>query len=317
LLFLMLFTVIQTQVPADPTAAISLYGRGEYARAAELFAGQCPDRQDCGETRLWLGRSYYKLHRWDDAIREISAAVQSAPSNGHYHLWLGRAYGEKAAHASIFAALSPAKKVGEEFELAQKLDPSNLEIRFDVLQFYLDAPGFIGGGMDKADAQARAIEQLNKRAGQVARARILEHDKKWADALNALTQSTLDFPRDPEVYEALADFHFKRNNFVDAEDGASRAMALRSWYPMALWIQAASRVQQGKDLGAAVDSLDRLAKGPIGEQDPTFEQIYYWLGMARLAQNKVEKAREAFLIALRHDPDYKAAQSALSKLKSE
>lgn len=315
MLLLLLLIVFQAPVRDDLAEAITHYGRGEFAQAAEMLARQCANNRPCGEARLWLGRSYYKLHRWDEAIRELKTAIQTSPSNSQCHLWLGRAYGGKAAHASFLTALGPAKRVGAEFEAAQRLDPGNLEVRFDLLQFYLDAPGMIGGGRDKAEAQARAIDRLNRRAGQTAQARIFEHDKKWPEALKELTQSTLDFPNDPESHVELADFLFKRNDFARAEESAARALALRSGYPMALWIQAACRIRQNKDLPAAVASLNRLLEGPLDEQDPNFEHIHYWLGMAFMTQGKKTEARDAFRTALRYDPNHKAARSALSQLK--
>jgi tetratricopeptide (TPR) repeat protein len=306
---------VQSADPADLTTAIAHYGRGQFSEAAEMLARQCANNRACGEARLWLGRSYYKLYRWDDAIRELKTAVQTTPTNSQNHLWLGRAYGGKAAHASFLTALGPAKKVGTEFEAAQRLDPGNLEIRFDLLQFYLNAPGMIGGGRDKAEAQATSIDRLNRRAGQTARACLFEHDKKWPEALKELIQSTLDFPHDPESHGELAEYLFKRNDFVRAEEAAASALALRTWYPMVLWVQAVCRIQQKKDVTAAVASLNRLLEGPLDEQDPNFEDIHYWLGMGCLAQEKKTEARDAFRTALRYDPSHKAAQSALSQLK--
>lgn len=319
MLSLLIFVLFTSQGPGkmDLSKAVSLYGQGSFIQVASVLAPLCPDQVDCGEARLWLGRSYFKMHRWDDAIRELKTTVHLSPSNSHYHLWLGRAYGEKAAHVSIFAALGPAGKVVGEFETAQKLAPSDLEIHFDLLQFYLAAPGIIGGGRDKAEAQAKAIAQINKRAGQTAQARLHEHDKKWAEALQELTQSTKDFPNDPEAHGELADFLFKRKDYQGAEAAAAKALALRSWHPMAQFIQAACQVQQRTNLETAEASLLRLTEGPLQEQDPNFEHVYYWLGVARLAQDKVTAAREAFLAALRYDPDHKDAQTALSKLKSD
>jgi predicted Zn-dependent protease len=56
-------------------AAIDSYEHGKFQNAAAMFAGLSGrDPKDDG-LRLWLGRTYFKLHHWDDAIREFEQAV--------------------------------------------------------------------------------------------------------------------------------------------------------------------------------------------------------------------------------------------------
>jgi tetratricopeptide (TPR) repeat protein len=94
--------------------------------------------------RLWLGKAYLKLQRWDDAIRELQLAVQAEPANCLFHLWLGRAYGHKASHVAFFRAMGLAGNVRDQFERARSLCPEKLEVRFDLLDFYFQAPGIVG-----------------------------------------------------------------------------------------------------------------------------------------------------------------------------
>src|SRR5579875_3796773 len=56
-------------------------------------------------------RVYYQEEQWDAAISDCEAAVQASPNNSEYHLWLGRAYGRKAAHSSLVGAYKLARKV--------------------------------------------------------------------------------------------------------------------------------------------------------------------------------------------------------------
>src|ERR1051325_1119607 len=46
-----------------------------------------------------LARSYFSMQKWDRAIVAAEKAVSLAPNNSQYHMWLGRAYGEKADHS--------------------------------------------------------------------------------------------------------------------------------------------------------------------------------------------------------------------------
>ena len=191
-------------------AAIKLYEHGEYGQAVSLLSQQVQILPENGSLLLWLGKSYLKLRKWDDAIRELEKAVQCEPSNALYHLWLGRAYGRKAENSSFLTAIGPARRVGKEFEIAVRLDPANLDARFDLLEFCLNAPGIVGGGRDKAIEQAAAIARINPLSGYGARAQIYEKDGKWDLALQELTRATVEFPDSARAYKDLADLLFQR-----------------------------------------------------------------------------------------------------------
>lgn len=131
---------------------------------------------------LQAGRDYYNHGKHDEAIKELQEAVRLQPNSSEAHLWLGRALGRKAEKSSRFRAAFIVGDVRRAFERAVQLDPSNVEARSDLLDFYLEAPGMFGGGVDKAKAQAEAIAQLNRAEGHSARARIAAKEKRYQDA---------------------------------------------------------------------------------------------------------------------------------------
>ena len=93
-------------------------------------------RQDA-EAHHLLSRAYFALNSFDAAIREGEAAVALAPNNADYHLWLGRAYGRKAEHASWFTAASLAGKMRDQFERAVQLNGNDISARTDLSEFYI------------------------------------------------------------------------------------------------------------------------------------------------------------------------------------
>jgi len=48
--------------------------------------------------------------------------------------------------SSFFSAAGLAKKVRASFERAVELDGSNVQARSDLAEFYMEAPGVMGGG---------------------------------------------------------------------------------------------------------------------------------------------------------------------------
>lgn len=295
------------------TEAVNLYDHGKYQQALQILS-QKNTSQDDGEVRLWLGKAHLKLRKWDDAIRELQEAARIDPSNGKYHHWLGRAYGEKALHVSFLSSSGWARKVAQEFETAVELSPRNMEARFDLLQFYLEAPGMLGGGKHKAGAEAKEIAAIDPMQGYRARAMVYEQDKKWAEARQQLTQATTEFPNDAVAFTNLADFLLDRRDYAGAESSAGKALELDRGNTKAQFIQSAAAVGLIRDLPAAQKSLSELTARPLGDSDPGFEDVYYWLGRAYQEDGKSSEARQAFQTALKFDPEHKAAQTALSHI---
>jgi tetratricopeptide (TPR) repeat protein len=297
------------------SAAIRFYTLGEYHKAVETLLSQSRAKPQAADLKLWLGKSYFRLRRWDESIREFENATQIDPSSGIYHLWLGRAFGRKAEHAPFFLAMGPARRVLKEFETAVRLSPDNIDARFDLLEYCLSAPGILGGGHDRAKKQIEEIERINSRLGYTARSRLYEDEKKYDPARDELFKATVEFPTQAASFVDLADYYFRRMDYANAEPNAKRALELaRSPNHKAQLILSASRVRLLKTLPEAEKSLNALSSGPLEDDDPPYEDIFYWLGQARLALGTKEEARQAFESSLRFNPDHSRAKAAMAQL---
>jgi tetratricopeptide (TPR) repeat protein len=290
--------------------AIRFYEKGEFKQAITVLLQLMGPSPDDPDVRLWLGKSYLKICDWDAAVREMEKTVQLRPS-AQNHLWLGRAYGAKASHVVFFSAPGWARRVLKEFETARALSPDNLDARFDLIEYYLGAPGFLGGGKDKADAEARAIEMLNPMKGHLARSTILSKDKKWDLAKKELIQATIDFPNNPNAFKDLADFLLGRQDYGGALQNARKALALDKESKGSQLIVAAALIQLRIDLDESEKLLRGLASGPLIENGPGFEEVYYWLGEYHLARGDKAKAQDAFKRALAFNPEYDRAKTKL------
>ena len=295
--------------------AIRFYQKGEFKEAVSLLQQMRSNSPDNADVRLWLGKSYLKVRDWDNAVQEMEKNTQLRPSSAQSHLWLGRACGARAAHSFFVKALGWARRVIKEFETANRLSPENLDVRFDLLDFYLAAPAMVGGGKEKADAEAQAIAKLDPRKGYNARAAILSKEKKWDLAKKELIQATIDYPDDVNACKDLADFLLDRQDFEGALQYANKALALDNGSKRSRLIMAAAITQLRTDLDYSTKALMALASGSLADDDPAFEEVYYWLGEDFLAKGEKTKAREAFESALAFNPDYGKAKEQISKLR--
>lgn len=130
-----------------------------------------------------LGQVAWGARRYEQAAAWFERAVQLDATNAEYHLWLGRAYGRQARLAGASEQFFLARKVRRHLEKAVELNPNHIAARLDLMEYYLQAPSLLGGGLGKAHLQAAAIADRDARQGDLAwqrcrqaetRARLLE-----------------------------------------------------------------------------------------------------------------------------------------------
>jgi tetratricopeptide (TPR) repeat protein len=141
------------------------------------------------------------------AIEKGESLVETRADDALAWLWLGRAYGRQAQAAGLLSKASWAGKCREAFETSVKLDGGNIDARWDLMQFYLQAPGFMGGGVDKARAQASAIGKVNAGLGHLATAAIAQSEEEKPAAIEAhYRQALAAAPRENRIRLAWSAF---------------------------------------------------------------------------------------------------------------
>jgi len=175
-----------------------------------------------------LCRVFYSQDEADEAIRECELAVSTAPANSDLasdsELWLGRAYGMKARHAGPMIGFTLARKVEASFARAVELNPANVAALNDLGEYYVAAPFFIGGSIDKARALASRMMPRFPAAAHRLLARI-------ADSNNDLVTSESEFKqavaaeRSPGAWIDLAQFYQSHARPDDALAAVKSALA--------------------------------------------------------------------------------------------
>lgn len=115
----------------------------------------------------------------ESAVTWLEQSVTLAPRISVYHHRLGDAYGRWAQKASIFSALGHARKCLRAYQRAVEIDPDNIAARFSLFTFYRSAPAIIGGGTERAAAEADAIKRLDPDRGRIAWAALHVSQKRF------------------------------------------------------------------------------------------------------------------------------------------
>ena len=163
------WTLAATASPQERLAdGVALVEQRRWAEARQFFADWLRRRPTDAQAHFYLGRIAFGQHDYDTAAARFEAAVELHTHKADFHLWLGRAYGRQAEHAFVLKQPWLAGKARRQFETAVALDPQSVAARWALMEYYLKAPGFLGGSRDKARAEARAIERCDAAAGRAA-----------------------------------------------------------------------------------------------------------------------------------------------------
>jgi tetratricopeptide (TPR) repeat protein len=264
-----------------------------------------------------LCRAHFTLGNWDRGISACEKAVSLDADNGQYHLWLGRIYGEKADHASFLSAAGLAKKVRNELETAVRLDPNNAAARIDLAEFYLEAPGIVGGGKDKALAQAEKLTALDPVKAGWVKGRLAEKSKNLAAAELAYRAAVEASHGRADAWVNLGRFYRNTGRLPEMQEAIEHVSSAPLNQPSILMDAAGVLIRTGRDQQLAVQYLRRYISSNASAEDEPLFKAHYLLGT--LLQQPGDKAATAqeYRAALALAKEFSLAQSALNRLDHE
>jgi len=311
LALLLLLLAASTAAWADSAKEMLAAGRVDDA-ITELNVRLSSAAADAESSNL-LCRAYFALENWDRAESSCKKAVSLDPENSRYHLWLGRVYGEKADRVNFLSAASLAGKVRGEFERAVQLNPNDVDARLDLAEFYLEAPGIVGGGEDKAREEALAIAAINPAREHWVYARIAEKRKDSATAEREYHQYIDLSKGDAEAWLNLVLFLRRQKRYDDME----RALVKLSQAPLSkpdVLVEAAEILYRaGRKYPFATELLHRyLDSGPV-EAAPAFKARYL-LGLLLEKQGDKAGAAQEYRASLSLARNFGVAQQALNRV---
>jgi Tfp pilus assembly protein PilF len=192
-LLLMFAVPLIAASPEVVERARGLYEKTEYHASLRLLEGDpAPD----ADTFALIGQNYFMLENYGKATQALEKACEFAPKVFAYHLWLGRAYGRRAERDGWFSAASHASKARQALETAVALAPNDIDALNDLFDYYLGAPGVLGGGVDKAEALAKRFERDRPDEYQHEMALLADHKKQFPEALAHLKKAWELAPND-------------------------------------------------------------------------------------------------------------------------
>jgi tetratricopeptide (TPR) repeat protein len=245
--------------------ATQLYQHTNFERSLKELAGL---PQNDPAVQHLIGRNQYMLGEFKKASEAFEKAFAADPGNSDYAMWLGRAYGRRAETSSPFTAPGYASKTHQYFERAVALNPRNLEAMNDLLEYYLEAPGFLGGGFDKASALVVKIGQADPVEGTWAQAKLAEKKKEFRTAEERLRQAAQLAPQQIGRVIDLARFLSRQGRYEEAEQSFQKAEKIAPNSPKLMYERAEAYIEAKRNLPTAKTLLQKYLSSPLTADDP-------------------------------------------------
>jgi tetratricopeptide (TPR) repeat protein len=260
-----------------------------------------------------LCRAYFQYDDWDRAESRCKRAVELQPNNSVFHRWLGRVYGEKAERANILSAAGLAGKTRDEFQRAAQLDPRDTDAGVDIAEYYLEAPSIMGGGQDKARAQAKIVGRVSPGEEHWIYARIAEKNKDFETAEREYRQMIDVAQGDAEAWLNLGFFYRNRKRYDEMEQAFVKMQQAPMPHREVMVEAANSMLRTGRAFPFAIQLLRRyFAEGPV-EEAPAFK-AHYLLGQLLEKQGDKAGAAAEYRSALALARNYGPARESLQRV---
>jgi tetratricopeptide (TPR) repeat protein len=249
--------------------AQDLYSRTDYQTSLTLAH---ESGASSGAAYFLTGRDQFMLGEYKKAAEALERAFAIEPANAEYALWLGRSYGRRAETALPFVASKYAGKARAYFEKAVALDPQNQQALNDLFDYYLEAPGFLGGGYDKAAAIAKRIGEHNPAEGHLAEAKLADRRRQFDTAEEQLRRAIDIAPRQVAHVLDLARYLARHGQIEESEAAFDQAERLAPNASEVLFARAEIYVQQKRNLDQARALLKRYLQSDLTPDDPSRAQ---------------------------------------------
>ena len=263
---------------SDMERARGLYQKTDYSGALKVLGG-LPEKN--GDAYALMGQAQFMNGEYKRAAESFEKAIAQDPQSSHYVHWLGRAYGRQAESASPFTVPGLAVKTRQAFEKAVAMDPSNKEALNDLFEYYMDAPGFLGGGLNRAQDLVARIARIDEAEGMYAQAQLADKRKDFNSAEQKLRRAIDLAPRQVGRVLDLAKFLAKRGRVSESDQVFVQAAKLAPNNPQVLYDRAALYIKQKRNLDEAAALLEKYINSPLTPDNVPREKAVELLKQAK------------------------------------
>jgi tetratricopeptide (TPR) repeat protein len=262
----------------------------------------------------YIGRVYFALGDWDNAVQNCEHATQLDPGNAIYQLWLGRSYGEKADAANPLLAYPLARRTVAAFITAHALDPHNLAIIRDLAEYYTSAPAVVGGGAEKANALAAEVAAEFPADAARIRAEAAADLGDYERAESEYGQAIRLDHESARAYMYFAHYLCGRKNWQRCQQTVEHAVKSSRIQPTDRYDAAELLLRNKRNLSLAAQQLREYIQSGHPEEEAPLFRAHFLLGEILRKSGDAGQAAAEYNAALALASTYRPATESLRRV---
>lgn len=224
--FLVLLSLAaQSQTPFE--RAEQFYRAENFSKAKPLFEAYLKENPNDAMTREYLGDIAGYDKEWDLALSYFETLVAENTTNATYHFKYGAVLGMKALTVNKLRGAFYISDIKKHFETAARLDPNHIEVRWALVEFYIQLPGIIGGSEEKAILYANELAAISPVDGHLANGYIAEYNDRPKDAERFYKQA-IAVGGSVHTYDTLTSFYENTNRPEEALENTKECLAVHN-----------------------------------------------------------------------------------------
>jgi tetratricopeptide (TPR) repeat protein len=290
--------------------ARKLYEERKPSDAKKILATIHSESKDYAEAQYYLGRIAFDEKNYDDAEEFFEESVDTNDKVAEYHNWLGNTYGQIAQDANMLKKSSLAPKMRSQWEQAVALRPDYIDPRESLVQYYLQAPGFLGGGVDKAEETAKQIMKLNAAKGHAQMGAIYVHEKKIPQA----EKEYLDMVKaDPATRARLGNFYLSQKMYEKSFALSEDALKKNPDDMVATYVIGRTSAVSGLKLERGEECLKKYLQYSPKQNEPSHAGATMRLAQINEKKGNKSAAKDLFAKALKMDANLTEAKEGFER----
>lgn len=312
LLILLFFAGITPQQPNPVDQAKKLFDTKRFAEAKKVLLAVDDDHKEYAAAQFYLGRISFEEEKYDDAAEYFEEAVEVNDKNAEYFTWLGDTYGTIAKDANVMRQGILAPKMKSAWESAIALDPNSINPRLSLIQYYTQAPGFMGGSYEKAHEVAKQIKKLNLAQGYRAEGNVFSSEEKWVEAEREYLAMA---KADPTYTSVLASYYVNQKQYDKAFGLFEEALKRNPADMTTVYQFGRLSAISGQRMDVGETYLKKYLGYKPQPNEPSHAGAYMRLGNIYEKRGKKTEAKSAYETSLKLDENMKDAKEGLERVK--
>lgn len=293
-------------------AGIQQYEDRQFQQAKSTLKKIDDDHKEYAQAQFYLGRIAFDNDEYEDAEEYFEEAIDTNEKNAEYHYWYGNAVGVIARDANVIKQGFLAPKIKSAYETAVELDPSMVDAHWGLVEYYTQAPGFMGGSWEKATETAKHIGTLNPERGHLAMATIFLRQENY-DGAEKEYKELLKI--DKKYKLNLGYFYQQQKQYDKAFDLFETEYKNDPDNLNALYQIGRTSAMSGQRVQRGINCLQNYLSKEEKDGQPSLAAAHMRLGMIYEKSGKNDLAITHYKKSLNKDSSMKQAKDGLKRLK--